>query len=430
MKNKFISVLLVFAAVTASVLSLTGCGDDNYPVDVANFVIENEPENIVILDAPTADIVSYTGYDKKMVGKSDEVDQEWLEVVPSFGSAQNPDIEKIKSSETDIVFAGDSLSDESKAELESNNIKVITMAQAQTAKQLETSYITLGKILGGKVTGSNAAAEAYSDLLDEMDMMKSYVTSSKTSDVLDTVCYLFVENGKLRMMSSGTYGDLLLSYTGAVNAAVNIEDNLVDVNTLKIANPNFIFYADDETYSKIKSDPVLGALTAVKTKKMLMVSAEEMNRQGQTAINTLKKMIYFMYPGLAQRENASTPDLSAAETTQPQSIAGTSPVSGTTAPLNTVPSDSATSVASEYKITITPNLSLKIEDENNNVKVMQQRLYDLGYITDKGNITGYFGEISQNAVKEFQKKNSIKETGAADNATLVAMFDVNAVKAK
>lgn len=137
-----------------------------------------------------------------------------------------------------------------------------------------------------------------------------------------------------------------------------------------------------------------------------------------------------MYPGLAQRENASTPGASASETTQPQSIAGTSPVSGTTAPLNTVPSDSATSVASEYKITITPNLSLKIEDENNNVKVMQQRLYDLGYITDKGNITGYFGEISQSAVKEFQKKNSIKETGAADNATLVAMFDVNAVKAK
>ena len=141
MKNKFISVLLVFAAVTASVLSLTGCGDDNYPVDVANFVIENEPENIVILDAPTADIVSYTGYDKKMVGKSDEVDQEWLEVVPSFGSAQNPDIEKIKSSETDIVFAGDSLSDESKAELESNNIKVITMAQIGRASCRERVWL-------------------------------------------------------------------------------------------------------------------------------------------------------------------------------------------------------------------------------------------------------------------------------------------------
>ena len=38
--------------------------------------------------------------------------------------------------------------------------------------------------------------------------------------------------------------------------------------------------------------------------------------------------------------------------------------------------------------------------------------------------------LFEDVLVEFQKKNSIKETGAADNATLVAMFDVNAVKAK
>ncbi len=60
---------------------------------------------------------------------------------------------------------------------------------------------------------------------------------------------------------------------------------------------------------------------------------------------------------------------------------------------------------------------------------MQQRLYDLGYVTDKENITGYYGEISEAAVKAFQKNNDIKETGNADNATLVAMFNSSAVKA-
>ena len=61
---------------------------------------------------------------------------------------------------------------------------------------------------------------------------------------------------------------------------------------------------------------------------------------------------------------------------------------------------------------------------------MQQRLYDLGYVDDKENITGYYGEISQVAVKSFQKNNGIKATGTADNATLVKLFDSKAVKAK
>ena len=60
---------------------------------------------------------------------------------------------------------------------------------------------------------------------------------------------------------------------------------------------------------------------------------------------------------------------------------------------------------------------------------MQQRLFDLGYVSDKENITGYYGEISKKAVTEFQKKNGIKETGTADNATLVKLFSSDAKKA-
>ena len=59
---------------------------------------------------------------------------------------------------------------------------------------------------------------------------------------------------------------------------------------------------------------------------------------------------------------------------------------------------------------------------------MQQRLYDLGYVDDEENITGYYGDISKEAVENFQTKNGIKATGEADNATLVKMFDSNAVK--
>lgn len=422
MRKRIVSIVLAFVLALSVAVTFTGCGNDDYPVEVANITIESEPKNIVVLDASTADIISYTGYDIKMVGRSDEVNQDWLSVVPSFGSQNSPDVDKIKSCEADIVFAGEGLDSTVKANLEKENIKVVTMSQAKTPKSLETNYLTLGKILGGKVTGANKGASAYDDLISSMEQVKSSVKAEVNSDILYTVCYLFYEDNNLKLMTSGTYGDMLLGYTGAVNAAVNIDENKVDVNTLKVANPNFIFYADEATLNAIKADAVLGKLTAVKNKKTLMVTSDEMNRQGRSALDTLNKMVEFMYPSL-KKSTATNEETSKTTAT----VASTTPANNNQT-ATTAPAES-TSLADKYKIKL-DKLSLKYEDENDNVKIMQQRLYDLGYVDDKENITGYYGEISQEAVKNFQTNNGIKATGTADNATLVKLFDSKAVKAK
>lgn len=424
MKNKLISLSLVFALAFTLMLTFTGCGNDDYPVEVGNLVIEEEPENIVILDPSTADIISYIGYDVKMVGRSEEVNQDGLSIVPTVGSKASPDVDKIKEYDTDIVFAGEDITDDARQSLEDSGITVVTMSQAVTTKQLQTNYLTLGKILGGKVTGANEGTKAYDNLLKDMETVKTTVNASKGSDVLYTVCYLFTENNQLKMMTSSTYGDLLLSYTGAVNTAVNIEDSAVDVSTLKIANPNFVFYDSDQTLQAIKSDSELKQLTAIKNGNTLMITSDEMNRQGYTALDTLQKMVDFMYPQLAQ--TSATVATSAADTTQAATSAEATKTTATQ-PTTTV---AGASVADEYGIKIDDKLSLKAEDENDNVKAMQQRLFDLGYVTDEENITGYYGEVSQAAVKAFQTRNDIKATGTADNATLVAMFNENAVKAK
>lgn len=428
MKNKFISFVLVFAMLIVAALPLAGCGNKDFPVEVANIVIKEKPENIVVLDAPTADIVSYMGY-LDIVGKSDDVDQKWLGVVPSVGAANSPDVKKIINSKADIVFASENLDDTAKTALEEADIQVITMSHAQTPNQLETNYLTIAKILWGKETGQSTGTKSYADLLNSFDTIKKEADGAKTTDVPETVCYLYYENGKLKMMSSGTYGDMLLSYTNAVNAAVNIDDNLVDVNTLKIANPNYIFYADEETLKQIKANAALRTLNAVKNNKTLMVSAEEMERQGQTAVDTLQKMVYFIYPQLKPADKTSTPDQAAATAATQPTVSATVASAEATTSTSPTASQNRGSVAAQYKINITPTLSLKLEDENNNVKAMQQRLFDLGYVTDDGNITGYYGEVSQKAVREFQKKNGIAQTGIADNATLTAMFNSGAVKA-
>jgi iron complex transport system substrate-binding protein len=427
MKKKIISLLLTAVLAASVALTFAGCGDGDYPVKVANLVIDSEPTNIVVLDPTAADIISFMGYDVKMIARSDEVNQEWLSVVPSIGSAEEPDIDAITEGNADVVFATEDLSSEVKQSLRDRNITLVTMSNAQTQTQLEINYNTIGKILGGETTGAQKAADAYQELLGDMEEIKNAVDASKSSDVLSTVCYLFTEDGQLKMMTSGTYGDMLLGYTGAVNTAVNINDNTVEVATLKVANPNFVFYDSEETLNTIKADSTLSALTAIKNDKSLMITSEEMSRQGKTAIDTLQKMVDFMYPQLASSDSTEATkaeEQSETDVTKAQEQSATEETTATAA------AESVKSVADDYGIKLDDKLSLKAEDDNDNVKAMQQRLYDLGYVTDKDNITGYFGEVSEEAVKAFQKNSDIKETGTADNETLTALFSENAAKAK
>lgn len=431
--KKLIAGILCAVLVLGTALSLSGCGDKNYPVKIANLTIDKEPKSIVVLDPNSADIISYMGYDVKIVGRSREVDQKYLDVAPVMGSAVSPSVQDIIDSGATVVFANEGLNDDFEQSLEKEGIAVIKMSVAETPKQLEKNYHTIGKILGGNDDGDAKAASSYDKLISAMEQRKSEA-SAKNATALDTVCYLYYEQGGLRLMTSGTYGDMLLGYTGSVNVAVNIDENKVDVNTLKVANPKYIFYADDSTLKAVQADPVLSKLAAVTGGKTMQITKDEMSRQGLTALETLEKMIGFIHPELAKAQKATEPtqqtETKPAETqaaTQAATEAATQAAAQTAATQAATQPAAATSVADKYKIDL-KDLSLKEEDDNDDVKAMQQRLFDLGYVSDKENITGYFGEISKKAVSAFQKASGIKETGEADNATLVKLFASDAKK--
>ena len=431
--KKLIAGIICAVLVLGTALSLSGCGDKNYPVKIANLTIDKEPKSIVVLDPNSADIISYMGYDVKIVGRSREVDQKYLDVAPVMGSAVSPSVQDIIDSGATVVFANEGLNDDFEQSLEKEGIAVIKMSVAETPKQLETNYHTIGKILGGNDDGDAKAASSYDKLISAMEQRKSEA-SAKNATALDTVCYLYYEQGGLRLMTSGTYGDMLLGYTGSVNVAVNIDENKVDVNTLKVANPKYIFYSDDSTLKAVQADPVLSKLAAVTGGKTMQITKDEMSRQGLTALETLEKMIGFIHPELAKAQKATEPTqqtetkpAEAQAATQAATEAATQAAAQTAATQSATQPAAATSVADKYKIDL-KDLSLKEEDDNDDVKAMQQRLFDLGYVSDKENITGYFGEISKKAVSAFQKASGIKETGEADNATLVKLFASDAKK--
>ena len=428
--KRIISVLLAAVMVCTAVVIFAGCGDGNYPVTVANITIDKEPEAIVVLDPSAADIISYMNYDGKIVGRSTEVDQSYLSVAPDFGAAAEPDVNSIINSGAQVVFAGDKINDDDVKQLQEKKIQVIKMSLADTPKELETNYLTIGKILGGAVTGLEKGTSSYEKLIEHMEKLKIEVSSSTTSGALETACYLYVDDGSLRVMTSGTYVDMLIGYTGAVNVAVNIIDGNVEVNTLRIANPNYIFYSDEQTLNAIQSDDVLSKLTAVTSGKALQVSEKDITRQGLTALATLEKMIGFMHPELAKK---ATTDEAATQAQTPAQTATEAATQAATQAATTQPANAAPhSEADRYDIKITDDLSLKKGDEDKgdskDVWELQHRLWNLDYLVGVDNVTGYFGDLTEQAVKDYQKAAGFEVTGIADNKTIKALFMSDAPK--
>ena len=430
--KRIISVLLAAVMVCTAVVIFAGCGDGNYPVTVANITIDKEPEAIVVLDPSAADIISYMNYDGKIVGRSTEVDQSYLSVAPDFGAAADPDVNSIINSGAQVVFAGDKINDDAVKQLQEKKIQVIKMSLADTPKELETNYLTIGKILGGAVTGLEKGTSSYETLIEHMEKLKIEVSSSTTSGALETACYLYVDDGSLRVMTSGTYVDMLIGYTGAVNVAVNIIDGNVEVNTLRIANPNYIFYSDEQTLNAIQSDDVLSKLTAVTSGKALQVSEKEITRQGLTALATLEKMIGFMHPELAKKATTDEAATQAQTPAQTATEAATQAATQAAAQATQAANEAPHSEADRYDIKITDDLSLKKGDEDKgdskDVWELQHRLWNLDYLVGVDNVTGYYGDLTEQAVKDYQKAAGFEVTGVADNKTIKALFMSDAPK--
>ena len=84
----------------------------------------------------------------------------------------------------------------------------------------------------------------------------------------------------------------------------------------------------------------------------------------------------------------------------------------------------------EYTSSTTPYVGLgkyRMGDESNNVRLLQQRLNDLGY--DAGRADAVFGRKTYNALKEFQKQAGLRQDGIAGQESFDSLFSNNAPRA-
>lgn len=72
-----------------------------------------------------------------------------------------------------------------------------------------------------------------------------------------------------------------------------------------------------------------------------------------------------------------------------------------------------------------PSYEVKRTQRGDDIRILQQQLYELNYLLYEEDVNGYFGHKTENAVKEMQKSNNLKQTGTIDLTTLNFLYSEN-----
>lgn len=388
MLKKCICALLCVLMITTVLTTFTGCKgkDGNYPLTVGHTKIKEKPEKVAVLSDNLADIIYYLGYSTQICAISDQCTQpELTKYISSVGDESNPDVDAIIRSGAKIVLTDKALSDETVKKLKESDIETINMMVPQNLEEVKTVYCTLGKIFGGQKAGLENASAIYKRLVDNLGLAENEVD---TSSIVKIFCYLYLdENGNLCSFSSDTTEGMLLEYLCATNVATNSTEPKIEQSILRLSNPDFIFYDNEEVLNTLKNDNTLKELKALKNNQTYMLSLPSLQRQGFSMLNTQVFMLSKMFP-------------------------------------ESISENTAESLAELYGITLDDHISFKFEDDDERIVILQQRLIDLGYL-DLGegySPTTYFGEKTKAAVIAFQTANGIDPTGEATNETIKVLF--------
>ncbi len=388
MKRRLLAVILALLTVVSLTLCLGGCSgkDDNFPVTVGHTTLKDKPDKVAVLSDNLADMIYYMGYSTQICAVSDSCTQEVLtKYIESVGRETAPDIDGLVRCGTKYVLVDTPLSQTITDKLRSHGIEIVEFMKPSTTQQLATLYNALGKFFGGYPEGKDNGTNAYNRLISTMEQAEKAVEGST---VVKLICYLYLdESNNLCSFNSSSCEGMVLDYVSAANVATNFPNDKVEEGILRLSNPDYIFYDNKEVLTYLKSNSALSSMNALENNRTYILPKENLERLGSSMIETQSFIISKMYPNSVSQNTTGE------------------------------------SYASKYGINLNDTLSYKSGDDHEDVKAIQQRLLDLGYLElDGDGATTYFGGKTEAALKSFQAANGLEPSGVADSTTLKLLF--------
>ena len=433
--KRFSAVMLVVSMI----FCFAACSDsskDEYPVKIASYTFNEKPDSVVCLSDSVADILIACGYAESIDARSDECTQDEISSLPSVGKKAEPNTQKIIELSPDVVFADKSLDDSVADKLQSENITVLTMVPARTTEELTLLYENICSVVDGKITGSETGKNKANAISLTMDDLQRLVPEK---NVVVTACYIY--NAQGTAASDNTLCGKLFSYANTVNVCSHELSGNNMLNALKLSDPQYIF-CNTGVKNQIIADDFFKNFTAVKNNRIYEIDASVFERQGNSMTQVLSYIIETIYPELSSSSQSSTAETSV-QSSAPESSNETSENSNETSESSNETSENSNETSensseisensdeSSTESTVTADNSLEITDdmqyqngeEDDNIKIIQNRLIELGYMDEDA--TGYYGNVTEESVRKFEENNNLTVDGIADNSDLKLLFSAD-----
>ena len=238
-------MVLCFLFCSCSDVAETSSVEQPYPVTVGEITLLEQPDRVVSLSEWITKTLVELDLGKTLVGVSDYCVHATAQ---KMGIAENPDIEKIVTSNPDFVLVSQELSEQGREYLSKNNIPYYTFEKPTTFNEMVGLMCDLITIFEGKTDGLLRGQKISADLIAKAAAMKEIISQKEEKT------FLYVQ-------PDGFYltGDTLLSDVfntiGLENVAEEFNDYIIDEDSLKDLDPDIIFIdksVDEEDFLETK----------------------------------------------------------------------------------------------------------------------------------------------------------------------------------
>lgn len=390
---------LSFSACTHTVNIESGVASQEYPVRINDVTLSAKPQKVAVLSASVADVILAIGYETSLSRGSEDCTQPELQVLQKVSAT---DTQAILDSAPDLVIT-DSIDPAVQTALTEADVPVLVLERAKNREDFERLYSQVGAALNGGATGYSAGIKAAQKIFSSLDDLARLVPDSNT---VVTACYISDVSGTA--VTGDELVSVMMSYIGLTNAFKGRTGGTFTDEDLRLSDPTMIF-CTQAVRDQILQNTKYSTLSAVQNDRVYAINPNYVTWQGKTVYTAAIEMMGLAYPELTQAgSSASTAD--AADT---KTAAASDSSSQSDSSKDDTSASSGESGATQYT-------ALKSGDENEDVLNMQTRLKELGYLTAE--YGGVYGEITVEAVKQFQTENGLEVTGDADVKTLEAIF--------
>ncbi len=374
----------------------SGVAEQDFPVTVNEVTIQDEPKGVVVLSPNLAEVIMALGYEMQLCGKGAACTQEDLSVLPDM-TLDDP--QSILGVGADLVLTEDAPSEEQKKVLNDAGIDVVTIAPATSREDFTRLYREVGSCMMGGVKGYERGEKIAEGIFSTIDDISRQIPQTDTPV---SVCYLYdVEGG---VVTGDTLEGKLIECAGLINAASDGAGNHMDVETLLMVQPQYIFCPTGLKDTLTQTDQYKN-LTAVQEGRVYEMDPSLMEWQGNGVISAVSFMAGTVYPSLAEGTTSLEPEGGESQT----------PTGGNSdMEVGDVTSDPEQPEGD----------SLKLGDEGDAVKNLQLRLAELGYLFVQ--LRDSTGKGPGRRLSTSNMSTTCGITGVADEETVNRLFAADA----